>query len=391
MSRAKRAPWIDREGGRPNWYIYWYDPNTERVRRRSAGTCVHKEAEESLGHFLIERANEAKHISTASSPDQYLIATALRWYVQERVSELANPDIFGRAVKNLIDFFGAKAPVATITPQLLKQYAQRRKRKVRTYKTNEGIKKVTDNKPISSATIRRELVVLAAALNHAVKNGRLTLTPKIILPPSGQSRTRYLDHKEIEQLLAACVAPHIRMFVLLALNTGARRGAILDLRWPQVDMVNRIIYLNPEGRAQTSKRRAIVPINDSLYDALLKAKDSAKEQLEKRQEEGDHSPACPHVITYRNAPVLNIKKGFKESCNRAGLTEVMPHTLRHTAGTLMALAGIDLFLIAKVLGHSVQKTTELYAHHRPEYLRDAVNVLGRATSTFQPSAQRAHT
>ena len=45
----------------------------------------------------------------------------------------------------------------------------------------------------------------------------------------------------------------------------------------------------------------------------------------------------------------------------------------------MALAGIDLFLIAKLLGHSVQKTTELYAHFHPDYLRGAVNVLNNAT------------
>ena len=45
----------------------------------------------------------------------------------------------------------------------------------------------------------------------------------------------------------------------------------------------------------------------------------------------------------------------------------------------MALAGIDLFLIAKVLGHSVQKTTEMYAHFQPSYLRGAVDVLAKAT------------
>jgi hypothetical protein len=49
----------------------------------------------------------------------------------------------------------------------------------------------------------------------------------------------------------------------------------------------------------------------------------------------------------------------------------------------MALAGIDLFLIAKVLGHSVQKTTEMYAHFQPSYLRGAVDVLAKATYVGQ--------
>lgn len=388
MPRVQRAPWIGQENGRSNWYIYWYDENTERVRRRSAGTCIRSEAEKELGQFLIDRANEAKHLGPIAAPDRYLIATALRWYVQEKSADLANSEVLARSIENLINFFGAKASVATITPQTLKRYEQERKRKVRVYDTANGPKKVVNNKPIASATIRRELTVLGAALNHAVKNGRLTSCPKIVLPPSGPNRTRYLDRNEIKRLLDGCVEPHIKLFVLLALNTGARRGAILDLRWPQVDMVNRIIYLNPEGRVQTSKRRAIVPINDSLYEALINAKEAAKKAHEKRIEAGDLSPPCPHVVTYQNAPVLNIKTGFKRSCERAGLSGVMPHTLRHTAGTLMALAGVDLFLIAKVLGHSVQKTTELYAHHRPEYLRNAVSALASAMPSTKQMATK---
>jgi integrase len=379
MPRAQRAPWIGREKGQPNWYIYWYNENTGRVKRRSSGTCIRGEAEKALGHFLIERASETKNIGPIATPDRYLIATALRWYVQERGAELVSAEFTGFAIGYLLNFFGAKAVVGCITPQLLKQYGQQRKRKVRYVKTQEGTKKIVNNKPISSSTIRRELSVLAAALNHAIKNGRLTSAPKIILPPNAPHRTRYLEREEIERLLENCIEPHIRLFVLLALNTGSRKGALLDLRWPQVDMVNKIIYLNPIDRAQTNKRRAIVPINNSLYAALTKAKEAAKEAQEKREAKGDNTPPCPYVITYHNAPVLNMKKGFMEACARAGIENVTPHTLRHTAGTLMALAGIDLFLIAKVLGHSVQKTTELYAHHRPEYLRDAVNVLSIAT------------
>jgi integrase len=303
----------------------------------------------------------------------------LRWYVQEHGKELASAEFTGFAVEHLLDFFGAKATVASITPQILKRYEQGRKRKVKIIKTDEGTKKIVNNKPISSSTIRRELTVLAASLNHAINNGRLTSAPKIVLPPNAPHRTRYLEREEIERLMESCVEPHILLFVLLAINTGARKGAILDLRWPQVDMVNKIIYLNPEDRAQTNKRRAIVPINDSLYAALIEAKDAAKEAQEKRLSKGDNAPSCPHVITYHNAPVRDVKKGFRDACDRAGIANVTPHTLRHTAGTLMALAGIDLFIIAKVLGHSVQKTTELYAHHRPEYLRDAVNVLSNAT------------
>ena len=120
-------------------------------------------------------------------------------------------------------------------------------------------------------------------------------------------------------------------------------------------------------------------MNELLYEFLLKTKLQREQDAEKAsQKAGYKIEPCPHVVAYRNSPVANIRAGFKFTCRRAGIMGVTPHTLRHTAGTLMALAGIDLFLIAKVLGHSVQKTTELYAHFQPSYLRGAVEVLGKA-------------
>jgi integrase len=292
---------------------------------------------------------------------------------------MASAAFAARAVERLITFFGPRATVSTITPQVLKRYERERVRKVRVYKTKKGDKIVADKRPVSSAMIRREFVVLSAALNHAITNGRLTAAPKIILPPAGAHRTRYLEKDEIERLLANCIEPHLKLFVTLAINTGARKGALLDLQWPQVDFTNRIIYLNPEGRIQNNKRRAVVPMNQLLYDTLLKTKTQREEAAEEeRQKTGQIITPCAHVIAYRNGPIENVRIGFRMSCQRAGLKGVTPHTLRHTAGTLMALAGIDLFLIAKVLGHSVQKTTELYAHFQPSYLRGAVDALANA-------------
>ena len=378
MPRATRTPWLGKEPNQHVWYIYWFE-NTRRVRRRSTGTSDRSEAEKALGQFIVDHANE-ETAGPIEPPERHLIATALRWYLQERGEELASAAFAARASERLIVFFGDRATISTITPQVLKRYERERVRTVRIYNTKKGQKIVADKRPVTTAMIRREFVVLSAALNHAIKNGRLTTAPKIIMPPAPAHRTRYLERDEIELLLESCIEPHIRLFVTLAINTGARKGALLGLTWQQVDFANRIIYLNPEGRAQTNKRRAIVPMNDLLYDVLLKTKAQRKTEADKIAEEtGQPVAPCDHIVAFRNAPVANIRTGFRLACERAGIKGVTPHTLRHTAGTLMALAGIDLFLIAKVLGHSVQKTTEMYAHFQPSYLRGAVDVLAKAT------------
>jgi len=381
MPKLRRAPWIGREKGQPNYCIYWYDECSKRVKRRSSGTCDRIEAEKELGRFLIEKSYEAKASQQPIlTPDKYLIATALRWYVQERGEELASASFTGRAVENLIKFFGPNCTVAHVTPQLAKRYVKERTRKVRFYKNSDGeTVRVKNDAPLSTSTIKRELGILSTALNHAVAEGRLTSAPKIPLPPDAPNKTRYLEREEIELLLSNCIESHVKLFVLLAINTGARKGAILDLNWAQIDFNNKIIHLNPEWRQQTNKRRAIVPISEALMTALNDQRHELKKLQEEAAAAGEPMQMCPYVISYRNGPIANIKVGFRMACERAGLVGVTPHTLRHTAGSLMAIAGVDLFLIARLLGHSVQKTTELYAHLHPNYLRGAVSVLSAAT------------
>ena len=378
MLRKENLPWLGKEPNQHVWYIYWRDRDTRRVKRRSSGTHDRDEAAKVLGKFIIDQVQLAS-AGPIETPDRYMIATALRWYLQEKGPEIASAKFAGLAVEYLIGFFGARAPVSNITPQVLKRYERERKRRRRVRMPDGSVKTLTSDKPISAGTIRRELSVLSAALNHAVDNGRLTQAPKIVVPPPPPNKTRYLERDEIERLLTECKDPHLNLFVLLALNTGARKGALLDLRWQQIDFANRIVYLNPEGRVQNNKHRAIVPINNKLYNALLKERDDLKRRKEERAKNGKPPyPPCDRVILYHGGPVTDIKIGFRNACKRAEIKSVTPHTLRHTAGTLMALAGIDLFLIAKVLGHSVQKTTELYAHFRPDYLREAVDALDKA-------------
>jgi integrase len=158
--------------------------------------------------------------------------------------------------------------------------------------------------------------------------------------------------------------PHLYVWTMLALNTGARKGALLELTWTQVQFDSGMIYLNPEGRDQTTKGRAIVPMSSTLRECLSQA---------------SQRRSSPFVVEYRGGRVSDIKKAFAHACQEAGLVGVTPHTLRHTAGTLMAKAGVDLHVIAKVLGHSYSKTTQLYAHHRPEWLRGAVEIMGKVT------------
>ena len=101
---------------------------------------------------------------------------------------------------------------------------------------------------VASTTIHRELGHLKAALNWAWREDRnVWFGQERAMPdfemPMAQSRGRphWLTHDEVKKLLEACDEPHLRLYILLATQTGARKSAILGLRWADVDFNRRIV------------------------------------------------------------------------------------------------------------------------------------------------------
>jgi len=147
-------------------------------------------------------------------------------------------------------------------------------------------------------------------------------------------------------------------------NTPESRKSLLSLRWPQVDLERGLIDLNPPGRGRTDKGRPIIPIPRRLVTFLRYAR--------------RHGTDLGHVVTFHGKPIIDVKKAFAAACATAGLEDVTPHTLRHTAATWMAQAGTPMLVISRYLGHSDSRTTErVYAHHSPEYLESARTALDR--------------
>jgi len=108
----------------------------------------------------------------------------------------------------------------------------------------------------SLGTIHKQLAILGAALHWHDPN-----TPAVVeLPRQPPPRDRHLTRAEAERLLAACEGTlHLRVFVVLALTTAARHGAIVDLPWDRVSFARGTIDY---GRGPANnKRRVLAPMN----------------------------------------------------------------------------------------------------------------------------------
>lgn len=219
---------------------------------------------------------------------------------------------------------------------------------------------------VQAGTVWTELTRLRSALNWAAKRRLIPWPPPYVwVPTKPAARERVLTDDEVDRLLAGCVMPHVRLFVTLALCTGARSSALLELTWTRIDFeagtidLNRPEPVNPLTKA-VRKGRAIVPMNATARAVLSQAKAEA---------------LSDHVIEWNGGPILKIRKGFEEACRRAGLDDITPHDLRRTAATWADEAGIDPARIARLLGHANIASGEAYRHPRPEALRQAADVL----------------
>ena len=271
-------------------------------------------------------------------PSEFSVIDALLDYAEEHAKKTASPERIGYAIKALEPFWCDKS-IDDIDAESCEDY--------------EEYREVTDS------TIRRELVVLRAAINHAKKRGRLTSAPQVFLPDEHEGKDRWLTRHEVARLMWYSRTIYSRLylplFIALALYTAARKSAILQLKWNQIDLRHNRIDFNPKGRKRTNKGRPIIPIGRRLRTFLI--------QAYKRRGNSEY------VIHDNGKPIADIKKGFKNATIRAGLEEVTPHTMRHTAATWMAQRGISMFNIGGYLGQSVESTTAKYAHHHPDYMQ----------------------
>ena len=325
------SPRLCRVAGRDTWHIYF------RRRRISTGCTDRASAERQLAAF---KAGLTRPTQVDAS-----ISGLLALHLADRTdAAIPGLDRLRWAHKPLTKFWGER-PAFDVTAEECRRYARVR--------AKDGV---------ATGTARTEMQALTAALRWAHRKRLLAEMPEIVLPPRAPPRERWLTRAEAVKLIDACAAHHVRLFVVLALHTAARKGAILALTWDRVDLAGRQIDFREPGRVQTRKGRSRVPINDTLLPELLRAKEGC---------------ISDHVVEWAGGPIASIKHGFRDACIRAGLREVMPHTLRHTAATWLAQGGISMWDIAGMLGHSSPKMVEeTYGHHSPEHLRKAANVLG---------------
>jgi integrase len=364
MPRPNTGPRLvvvrDKRWSAPRYYIRWTERGKKFERATPFSTADAGSAQAYFENWLAERRRATR--TGPGDPAQTAVADILIDYALARAEDLAAPATLAYSVEPLRAFFRDDTIATLTTERIVEYWTWRRRHSVHGLNRARTEVEIVDGGAADGTIIRELGGVLRAAIQHAIEQKRLAPGVYYVkVPPAPPGRDYWITRAQAARLLWETrrdkrARLHLPLYALIALYTGQRRSAILELQWQQVDLVRGRIDFNPPGRVQTKKRRPRIPIPRALLAALRRAQRRA---------------SCDHVIAYQGAPVLDCKKGFNSAATRAGIPECTSHTLRHTAGTWMAQQGVSMHEIAGYLGHSVARTTELYAHHHPDFMEAA--------------------
>jgi integrase len=367
----------------------YYIRTRVKVIDRETGEARWKQVEKAAGTSRKQAAEELKKLQTnvdegAYVPTRMTVLDLGRKWLKEHVQ----PELkAGTAASYKDTFYNHVAPtlgavrVDDCKPPMVTALLAR--------KRADGLHKETVGK------IRRQMHSMFAFAQDA---GLLTVNPASAPRKRGQKqrarqRGTALTPMQVAQFLKAC-SPRWRLFFTVALDTGLRRGELVGLRWGDVDLLERVLYVrrsigiydDPEEAADveesalTTKTQAgerLVPILDGAQAAL-------EELYKTAADTRDEAPVFAAVKGARGRDgvmrpagrPLNprwVTRVHRETAERAGLpSSIRLHDLRHTAITSAINQGEDILLVSAIAGHAKTSTTEdVYGHLMPERVRDA--------------------
>ncbi|MGB7069661.1 MAG: site-specific integrase [Pyrinomonadaceae bacterium] len=266
-------------------------------------------------------------------------------------------------LKVLREYFG-KQKIGEITTANLRAYQQWR---LRIGSRRPEVIASGDFKAIKLTTINRELQTMRMMMNHALAQGWITRDifhgSKVIVAAAEKERTRVMSEDEERRLLAACERgdrkhtytrrhygkdrevtqtvnsdnPHLKAIILLAVDSGMRRGEILKLRWSDIDF--KLGEINIIGSHTKTERERDAPLSFRAKVALMNVRELYPSEV-------------------RPFPLTDIKTGWRTALEFAGITDLHFHDLRRTAITRWQKMGLPLAFAGKLAGHANPKTTQ---------------------------------
>lgn len=231
-------------------------------------------------------------------------------------------------------------------------------------------------RPLSKKTVRNIPGVVSSAFKCAIKWGLVTANPVPASEPPVPKKRRGMALTPAQQqtMIAAATEPwYLGTFLEMCAATGARRGEVLALRWPDIRdgrvLIARSLTQTKDGLAfkGTKTEDSVRPV--SLPVSAMKALEAHRHRQDefRRQFGPDYRTDLDLIFANPNGtPVKpdSVSASVSALCRRLKMPQgVSLHTLRHTHGLHLIAAGMEITAVSARLGHSSPRVTQdIYAH-----------------------------
>jgi integrase len=213
------------------------------------------------------------------------------------------------------------------------------------------------------SSINHDLMVLKVVLNFARANGYPCAPVEWKrLPEKSSGRVTAWSTEEIGRLFEAArrVAPQLVPMLVFMINTGCRKGEAIAAQWDWIDFERGLIKIpvTDAWRPKSGKPREI-PMSRAVRAVLT----------------GKRRNPRFVFANHMGAAFAAFPQGIFAKVRKAAGLVGSPHSTRHSFASAFLASCPDMFLLAKILGHSHSRVTEIYSHLLPDHLARALNAV----------------
>lgn len=229
-----------------------------------------------------------------------------------------------------------------------------------------SIRKNMEAKKLSAQTIKHGLTLIRTILNYAIKIGAISIgqLPHFDMPKVDNIKTENMTVAQLHAYFKAIDEEpdqDAASFLRIALLTGMRRGALMALKWDDIDFEQSLIRLR--GESAKNGKTVYLPLNQqaiNVFASITRTSEYVFPGKDGKQRK----------VFQRIARRVRDKAGLPKSFRPI-------HGLRHCYASWMASSGkVDMYSLQKLLTHQSPQMTQRYAHLHDEALRKGANVAG---------------
>lgn len=297
-------------------------------------------------------------------PEMTLDVAAQRYWLEvaEGQPSAKNTDY---QLRNLLRLLGKDTRLGDLTNNMIAEMiSKRRGERIQNARRKRGPNPMA--RFVSPATVNRDVEMLKRLLRRAYDVWDVDV-PRIrwVLHklPEADPRDRCLSDDEEARLIGAA-APYLRAPIRFAILTGLRLANTVELGWTQSDFQAREIVVKIKSRKPGGKV-LVLPITEEILVLLVN-------QIPRDQ---------GRVFLKDGRPIKSWQTAWRGAKRRAGINDFRWHDLRHTAGTRMVRAGVDISDVQEVLGHASITTTRRYVSRDTGAKRRAMELLSQSRNT----------